>query len=132
MILKTDGSFWAFGYNSHGQLGDGTTTNRNSPTQILSSGVLRLSDNQVYGPANFNGSFNWANHAGGSNRTEAFSVDIFNDGSSLICGMFFGTANFGNSISLSATNDADGYVAKMNADGTFAWATKLAARVLAE
>ena len=125
MILKTDGSFWAFGYNSHGQLGDGTTTNRNSPTQILSSGVLRLSDNQVYGPANFNGSFNWANHAGGSNRTEAFSVDIFNDGSSLICGMFFGTANFGNSISLSATNDADGYVAKMNADGTFAWATKV-------
>ena len=85
--------------------------------------TINLTINPVDEP--FNGSFNWANHAGGSNRTEAFSVDVSNDGSSLISGMFFRTANFGNSISLSTTNDADGFTAKMNADGTFAWATKV-------
>ena len=85
--------------------------------------TIHLTINPVEEP--FNGSFNWSNHAGGSDRTEAFSVDVSNDGSSLISGMFFGTANFGNSISLSSTNDADGFTAKMNADGTFAWATKV-------
>jgi alpha-tubulin suppressor-like RCC1 family protein len=39
LILKTDGSLWAMGMNSVGQLGDGTTTNRTSPVQILSGGV---------------------------------------------------------------------------------------------
>ena len=63
--------------------------------------------------------------AGGANRTQAFSIDLFDDGSSLLCGMFFGTANFGDSISLSVTNDADGFTAKLNADGSFAWATKV-------
>ena len=44
LILKTDGSLWAFGKNIDGRLGDGTTANRNTPTQILSSGVASLSD----------------------------------------------------------------------------------------
>jgi uncharacterized repeat protein (TIGR02543 family) len=39
LILKTDGSLWATGYNGFGQLGDGTTTTRTSPVRILSSGV---------------------------------------------------------------------------------------------
>ena len=42
--MKTDGSLWSMGQNGYGQLGDGTTTNRNAPTQILSSGVASLSD----------------------------------------------------------------------------------------
>jgi len=32
--VRTDGTLWAFGSNSHGQLGDGTTTGRNSPVRI--------------------------------------------------------------------------------------------------
>ncbi|MBN1981578.1 MAG: fibronectin type III domain-containing protein, partial [Chitinivibrionales bacterium] len=34
IILKIDGTFWGCGYNLNGQLGDGTSTNRNVPCQI--------------------------------------------------------------------------------------------------
>jgi hypothetical protein len=35
LIVKTDGSLWACGSNSYGQLGDGTTTGRLAPAQVL-------------------------------------------------------------------------------------------------
>ncbi len=34
LALKSDGSVWAWGGNSYGELGDGTTTNRFSPVQV--------------------------------------------------------------------------------------------------
>lgn len=33
--LKADGTVWAWGYNSYGSLGDGTTIERHSPVQVL-------------------------------------------------------------------------------------------------
>ena len=39
LFIKTDGSLWAMGSNNYGQLGDGTTTDRNSSVQIESRGV---------------------------------------------------------------------------------------------
>ncbi|GDX40608.1 hypothetical protein LBMAG21_09000 [Armatimonadota bacterium] len=34
LALKSDGTIWAWGYNAVGQLGDGTTTDRNTPVQV--------------------------------------------------------------------------------------------------
>ena len=41
--VKQDGSLWCWGDNSYGQLGDGTTAPKNTPVQIISSGVNSVS-----------------------------------------------------------------------------------------
>lgn len=33
VAIKDDGTLWAWGYNNYGQIGDGTTTDRHTPTQ---------------------------------------------------------------------------------------------------
>ncbi len=46
LVIKTDNSLWSFGANYYGQLGNGTRTDSNRPTQIMtdvisvSAGVL--------------------------------------------------------------------------------------------
>lgn len=39
--IRADGSLWGLGYNGHGQLGDGTTTDRTGPLQIA-TGVTQV------------------------------------------------------------------------------------------
>jgi alpha-tubulin suppressor-like RCC1 family protein len=36
VVLKEHGTLWAWGDNSHGQLGDGTTVARSTPVQVTS------------------------------------------------------------------------------------------------
>jgi alpha-tubulin suppressor-like RCC1 family protein len=47
MILKSDGTLWAWGLNLWGELGDGSTTNRLSPFQTM-SGVSAVSAGNGY------------------------------------------------------------------------------------
>jgi alpha-tubulin suppressor-like RCC1 family protein len=56
IATKTDGTLWAWGYNTLGQLGLGDTTNRSSPVQV---GSLT----------------NWLNIVGGSYYTIAIKTD---------------------------------------------------------
>ena len=42
LFLMTDGTVWASGSNAYGQLGDGTTTDRSTPVQVM-SGVVAIS-----------------------------------------------------------------------------------------
>ena len=35
MVLKTDGTVWATGYNVYGQLGDGSKGNKNKLAQVV-------------------------------------------------------------------------------------------------
>ena len=46
LALKTDGTVWAWGLNSNGQLGDGTNINRNTPVQVdntnLASNIVAI------------------------------------------------------------------------------------------
>ncbi|HEY6009435.1 MAG TPA: hypothetical protein VIU40_14005, partial [Geobacteraceae bacterium] len=43
LVLKEDGTVWAWGNNLFGQLGDGTTTNRSAPVRVVGlSGVISV------------------------------------------------------------------------------------------
>lgn len=45
--LKSDGSLWAWGDNTYGQLGDGTVANKSSPVQIGSSSWSAISAGNI-------------------------------------------------------------------------------------
>jgi|694.fasta_scaffold00059_193 hypothetical protein len=55
--IKTDGTFWCWGYNNLGQLGDNTVTHRSSPVQTIAGGT------------------DWKQIASGGNHTAAIKTD---------------------------------------------------------
>ena len=43
LVLKSDGTVWAFGQNEHGKLGDGTTTDRTTAVQVIGlTGIVAI------------------------------------------------------------------------------------------
>ncbi|MEI7521386.1 MAG: hypothetical protein WCK40_08575, partial [Thermoleophilia bacterium] len=65
----------------------------------------------------------WAAQAGGTGTDFGYGVSALPDGSSIVTGYFQDTATFG-STTLTSAARKDVFTAKMNADGTWAWATK--------
>jgi hypothetical protein len=72
---------------------------------------------------NADGTWAWATKAGGAGYDKGEGVSALPDGSSIVTGYFDGTATFGSST-LTSAGTVDVFVAKMNADGTWAWATQ--------
>ncbi len=88
-------------------------------TTITSTGPL----NSFTAKVNANGSYAWATQSGGPGYAVAYGVSALADGSSIITGVFSGSATFG-ATTLTSTGAYDVFTAKVNADGSYAWATQ--------
>ncbi|TPE42586.1 T9SS type B sorting domain-containing protein [Pontibacter mangrovi] len=84
---------------------------------LTSSGASDI----VVAKYNTNGGVVWATLAGGAASETGFGIAIDAAGNSFITGSFSGASSFG-SANLSSAGSTDGFVAKLNADGSFAWA----------
>jgi hypothetical protein len=70
----------------------------------------------------------WAAQAGGTNTDSGRSVSALPDGSAIVAGSFAAFATFGSTtLSQAGTSltNGSGFVAKLNSDGTYAWAAKV-------
>lgn len=65
--------------------------------------------------------FHYLTSSGGTGNAKAFGVRANPDGSSLLTGSFDGICDLGNT-SFTPNGQTDAFVAKVNVDGTFAWA----------
>jgi len=73
---------------------------------------------------NADGTYAWATRGGGAGNDYGYGVSALPDGASIITGAFNGTATFGATTLTSDAGSDDTFTAKMNADGTYAWATR--------
>ncbi len=98
---------------------DGTVTFGTTPP-LTSTGLQDTFTAKV----NADGSYAWAIRGGGTLRDHANGVSALPDGSSIITGFFSGTATFGTTPPLISTQWRDTFTAKVNADGSYAWAIR--------
>ncbi len=89
-------------------------------TDLTSAGSADILTAKV----NADGSYAWATRGGGPNYDIARGVSTLPDGSSIITGRFSGTATFGTISLTSSVGSHDSFTAKLNADGSYAWAIK--------
>ena len=140
--LNADGSYaWAvqgggskfdIGYGVEG-LSDGSSLVTGYFEQAATFGATTLiatgstNNKDIYvAKLNSDGTFAWVTQAGGTQEDISYGLAKLNDGSSLITGFFTGTANFG-STTLNSNGKKDVFIAKLNSDGSYAWATQAGA-----
>ncbi|MCX6410212.1 MAG: hypothetical protein NT143_07230, partial [Actinobacteria bacterium] len=89
-----------------------------------STTLISAGGNDVFtAKMNADGTWAWATNAGGTGYDYGKAISALPDGSSIVTGYFADTATFG-STTLTSAGIYDVFTAKMNADGTWAWATK--------
>ena len=79
MAIKSDGSLWAWGSNTLGQLGDGTTIGQRSPVKIMEDVIYVSAGNNFTMAITADGSL-WA---WGSNRCIQGNVGLLGDGTTI-------------------------------------------------
>ena len=72
---------------------------------------------------NSNGIYQWAVSAGSTGSDTGFSVSSLSDGSSIITGDYTNTSSFGAAGNLTSAGSNDIFIAKVNSNGIFQWAT---------
>ncbi len=72
---------------------------------------------------NVTGNWQWATKAGGTSHDDGEAITIDNAGNCYVTGDFQGTATFG-SYSLTSSGEKDIFIAKMDTDGNWLWASK--------
>jgi alpha-tubulin suppressor-like RCC1 family protein len=115
LALKADRTAWAWGYNANGQLGDGTTTNRNTPVQVTRStgyltDVVAIAGGTSHAVAAMGDGTVWAwgfNNVGqlgnGSTTASSYAVQVVrNDNSAALTGVVAVAA--GNALSMALDN----------------------------
>jgi RHS repeat-associated protein len=121
LAVKSDGTVWAWGYNSNGQLGDGTITNRSSPTQVPGlSGIVSVAAGYNYSLALRADGTVWAwgaNASGqlglGNNNTTEFHTPQ----QVAISGVTSIAPTGGSLFALARTSDGKAYAWGGNAEG---------------
>jgi hypothetical protein len=88
-------------------------------TTLTSAG----SDDVFVAKIDASGTYVWATQAGGTSNDFGYAVSTLSDGSAIVTGQFRSTATFG-STTLTSAGDYDVFVAKIDASGTYLWATK--------
>lgn len=134
--LNQDGSFaWATQAGGTGlDFGEAITTQRDGSSVVIGEfqGTARFGETTLTSAGNpdvfiaklnADGSYAWAKRAGGNGNDFGEGISSLPDGSSIVTGYFHGTATFGN-ITLTSSGSSDVFIAKLNADGSYAWATQ--------
>ncbi len=123
---QSDGTGYAVAYGVSA-LSDGSSIITGNFSGIATFGTTTLTSAGSYdsftAKVNANGSYAWATQVGGTGAAYAWGVSALADGSSIITGEFSGSATFG-TTTLTSTGLDDVFTAKVNADGSYAWATK--------
>jgi len=102
LALKSDGTVWAWGWNSYGQLGDGTSTDRSAPVQVIGlTNVVAIAASTIHSIALKNDGTVWAWGYGGdgelgndSSNSSNTPVQTSATGSmvSISCGYYYNLA----------------------------------------
>jgi hypothetical protein len=86
--------------------------------------LISYGDRDIFlAKVNASGNWQWAANAGGSDFDAAYGITIDDAGNTYITGSFGGTATFG-SQTLISYGDCDVFVAKVDENGNWQWATK--------
>jgi alpha-tubulin suppressor-like RCC1 family protein len=121
--LKNDGTVWAWGANSNGQLGDGTTVDRHSPSQIPGfTGVVAISAGFQYTMALKNDGTvwtwgaNWYGQLGDGTTTDRYApVQVLDEGGAPLVDVV--SISAGDGVSIVIKNDGTVWAWGANSSG---------------